>query len=40
MSFNIAEYVIGWRFNGQRDAETMADLTQTVFVRVKIDACK
>ena len=31
MSYNIAEYVIGWHFNGLHrlhDGETMADLSQ------------
>ena len=30
MSYIIAEYVIGWHFNGQHDGETMTDLSQTV----------
>ena len=33
MNYNIAEYVIGWRFNSQHHDETMADLSQTIFVR-------
>ena len=33
MSYNIAEYDIGWLFNGLHDGETMTDLSETVFVR-------
>ena len=29
-SYNIAEYVIGWRFDGQHDGEKIAELCQTV----------
>ena len=40
MSYNIAKYVITWRFNGLRDCETMADLSKTVFVQSTNDAFK
>ena len=40
MSYNVAEYDIGWRFNGLRDGETMADLPQTVFARSNNEAFK
>ena len=40
MSYNIAEYVVGWRFNSLHNGETMADLSQTVFVRYKNGAFK
>ena len=40
MRYNIAEYVIGWRFIGQHGGETMADLSQTVFVRSNDEAFK
>ena len=32
MSYNVAEYVIGWRFNGQHDGDKMTDISPTVFV--------
>ena len=32
MSYNVAEYVIEWRFNGLRDGEKIADLSQTALV--------
>ena len=32
MSYNIAEYVIGWRINGLCDCEKMADLSQRFHV--------
>ena len=38
MSYNIAEY--GWRFNGLRDGETIADLCKAVFVRSNNEAFK
>ena len=40
MSYNIAEYVIGWRFNGLHDDKTMANLSQTTFVRSNNEAFK
>ena len=36
----IAEYVIGWRFNGLHNGKTMADLSQTVCVRSNNEAFK
>ena len=38
MSYNIAEH--GWRFNGLRDGETIADLCKAVFVRSNNEAFK
>ena len=32
-SYNVGEYVSGWRFNGLHDGEKMADLSQIVIVR-------
>ena len=40
MSYNIAEYDSGWRFNVLRDGETMADLSKTIFVRSDNEAFK
>ena len=40
MSYNIAEFVIGWHFNDQYDGETMADLSQTVFMQSNNEAFK
>ena len=40
MIYNVAEYVIEWRFNGLYDRENMADLSQTVFVRSNNEAFK
>ena len=33
MSYNVAEYVIGWRYNGLHDVEKTVDLFQTIFVQ-------
>ena len=38
MGYNVDEYVLGCRFNGLQDGETMVDLSQTDFVRSSIDA--
>ena len=32
VSYNVAIYIIGERFNGMHDVEKMADLSQTVFM--------
>ena len=33
MSYNVAEFVIGWSFNGLRNGEKMVDISQTVYVQ-------
>ena len=40
MGYNIAEYVIGWHFNGEHDGDKMAHLFQTIFVRFTNEAFK
>ena len=40
MSYNIAKYVIGCRFNGLHDFEKMVDLSQTIFVLSTSEAFK
>ena len=40
MSYNIAKYVIGWRFNGLHDGETMVNLSQTIFLRSNNEVLK
>ena len=40
MSYNVAEYIIGWGFNGLHDGEIIAYLFQTVFVRSSNEAFK
>ena len=40
MSYNIAKYVLGWCFNVLHDGETMADLSETVFVQSNSEALK
>ena len=33
MSYNVAEYVIEWCFNGLHDGTKMAELSQTIFLQ-------
>ena len=40
MSYNIAKYVTAWYFNGLHDGETMADISQTVFMWSNNEAFK
>ena len=40
MSYKIAKYIIGWRFNGLHDGEKITNLSQTIFVRSTNEAIR